>query len=201
MMGYLDKYKVDVPEGQVGNWKVERFEVSEKDAAFEQIRAVMHGGRGVPAGHYTRLKRGGALVMSDTPDEIRDHLCAIGRAKGNVLINGLGLGVVVQAMLNKPEVEHLTVIEISPEVCQLVGEHYQARFNGKLNIIEADAFDWQPPKGERYNVVWHDVWDHICSDNLPEMHRLHRKYGRRCDWQGSWCRDLCEYHKRRNSGY
>lgn len=41
-------------------------------------------------------------------------------------------------------------------------------------------------------MVWHDVWDYIDANNLTQMHALHRKYGRRADWQGSWCRDQCE---------
>jgi hypothetical protein len=34
-------------------------------------------------------------------------------------------------------------------------------------------------KGKRYDMVWHDIWDDICSDNLEGMAKLHRKYGDR----------------------
>jgi len=194
-------YVVDVPEGQSGSYRIERFEVTDEDAKRERFRSIIAFGArriSVPPGQYTRLINTATfdrLVMSDTPAEIGDHLGAINRAKGQVLINGLGLGLVVQAVLQKPEVEHVTVIEISPDVIALVGDHYQERFGDRLEIIEADALAWQPPKGMRYDVVWHDIWDNICSDNLPEMHKLHRKYGRRADWQGSWCRAECEWRK------
>lgn len=189
--------KVGVPEGESGAWRVERFEVSAQAEAFGRMRAIATGrGRFVPRGHYTRLVRNGTLVATDTPDEIRDHRFAVYRARGQVLINGLGLGITLEAMLNKPEVGKVTVIEISPDVISLVAPHYQDRFGDRLEIIEADAFTWKPPKGVRYNVVWHDIWDHICSSNLPDMHRLHRKYGRRADWQGSWCRRECEQQRR-----
>ena len=75
----------------------------------------------------------------------------------------------------------------------LVGPSFS--HDDRVNIICADAFEWRPPKGVRYNAVWHDIWDDICTDNLPEMTRLHRKYGRRADWQGSWCRELCKRYK------
>lgn len=192
-----DKYKVDVPEGTSGNWRVEHFTVSEEDARLQSLRAIVTGrGRAVPQGTYTRLMYGSILVMSDTPDEIRDHFEIIHRAKGHVLINGLGLGVVVQAVLNKTEVGHVTVIELVPDVIALVARHYLERFNGRLEIIEADAFTWKPPKGIKYDAVWHDIWNDICLDNLPEMHKLHRKYGKRCDWQGSWSRQELERYKR-----
>ena len=58
-----------------------------------------------------------------------------------------------------------------------------------------DALQFMP-RGMKFTVVWHDIWNHICSDNLPDMHKLHRKYGRRTDWQGSWARHLCERQMR-----
>lgn len=100
-------------------------------------------------------------------------------------------------MLDKPAVDKVTVIEISPDVITLVGSYLKEHFGARLEIIEADAFTWQPPRGVRYGAVWHDIWDNICSDNLPEMHKLHRKYGRRTDWQGSWCRWRCEDQRTR----
>lgn len=195
-----NKYKVGVPEGVSGTWRVEKFEVTEQGASLERICTLMHGGRGVPAGHYTRLMRGTGIwettVMSDTPDEVRDHFQAIYKAMGHCLVNGLGLGVVVQAMLEKPEVTKVTVIENSSDVIGLVGEYYKAKYGDRLEIIMADAFEWKPPKGVRYDCVWHDVWDGICSDNLGDMEKLHRKYGKRAKWQGSWCRELCKMYAR-----
>lgn len=184
-------------KGQSGDWRVERFEVSAEDEKFGRLRAIATGrGRFVPKGRYTRLMRNDTLVATDAPDEIRDHRFAVYRAQGQVLINGLGLGVTLQAILERPEVDRVTVIEISPDVIALVGPHYKERFGDRLEIVEADAFAWKPPRGVRYSVVWHDIWDNICSDNLPQMHKLHRKYGRRADWQGSWCRRECEEQRR-----
>lgn len=189
-------YKVDVPVGVSGEWEVERRVVTEDEAKLGAMRAAfsMGAGRGrhVPAGTYTGLKRNGYLVMSDTPDEIRDFMEFVRMAEGNVLINGLGLGVVTNAVLLKDDVEHVTVVESSEDVISLVAEHWLAKHPERLTVIAADAMEYKPPKGERYNAVWHDIWDDICSDNLPAMKTLHRKYGRRSDWQGSWCRGLCE---------
>lgn len=178
---------VTIPEGSSGPWAVERFTV-EKDS-IQNIRLAFSG-RGCRPGTYTRLvhqKRG--VVMSDTTAEQRDHIEFVWKAKGHVLINGLGLGMCLAAALKKPEVTNATVVEIDPDVISLVGRHYS---DPRVEIVNSDAFEYQIPKGARYGAVWHDIWDDICSDNLPEMHKLHRKYGRRCDWQGSWARWRCE---------
>lgn len=181
--------KVTVPEGQSGDWRVERFTVTQKDVERQAMRAAFGHCRFVPQGTYTRLMRGNQVVMSDTPDEMRDHWCAVHHARGSVLINGLGLGMVAQAILAKPEVTEVTVVETSEDVIQLVAPHYK---DPRLTVVHADAFTFQPPKGKRYGAVWHDIWDEITPENLPEMARLHRRYGRRTDWQGSWARGLCE---------
>lgn len=195
-MNVHDKYKVDVPVGKSGDWTVEKFIVSKKDADFERMRSIFNGGRFVPEGTYTALKYNGYTIMSDTPDEIRDHLSVISYATGNVLINGLGLGMVLNACLKKLEVTHVTVIEISEDVISLVGDHYKNMHGDRLSIVHENAFEYKPPKGTRYDTVWHDIWSNICADNLKEMHQLHRKYGRFADWQGSWGRYLCEKYKR-----
>lgn len=181
---------VTVPEGVSGAWRIERFTVSEEAAGLANVRMMFKpGGRRCRPGTYTRLTRDGYLVMSDTPDEKRDHYWFVRQATGRVLINGLGLGMVLGAVLRKPDVEHVTVVEQSPDVIALVAPHYAS---GRVTVVCADALTWQPPKGERYGAVWHDIWDDICEDNLPDMKRLHRRYGRRTRWQGSWARELCE---------
>jgi len=238
-----DDYRVDIPEGESGDWSVKRFTVSKQEAELERLRAVFSfggGGRGVPEGTYTGLYHGKSVIMSDTPHEIRDHLGFILRAEGRVLIHGLGLGMCAAAGLKKEEVTHVTVIEKSPDVIKLVGESMVTLAKEKIesgasqvgtmpSIIRAeneageitsihvyasdgenaiakqatlvikldDCFTWKPPKGERWNVVWHDVWDTICTDNLPEMSKMHRRFGRRCDWQGSWCRERLLFERRR----
>ncbi len=189
----LEQLKVDVPVGKSGNWEVAKFEVTEQDAQLSAMRALFQGnGRRVRVGHYTGLYCCGEVIMSDTHDEIRDHMDAYWNARGHCLVNGLGLGMITAAMLNKPEVERVTVIELSEDVIKLVAPHLKVRFGDRLEIVHADALTYQPPKGVRYGCVWHDIWPSICSDNLEEMKKLHRKYGSKTDWQGSWCRGLCE---------
>lgn len=195
-------YKVNLPEGESGDWRVKKIVVDEEAAKRERFRAMMNGGRHVPEGEYTGIYHKGYLIMSDTPNEISDHMSFIRKAEGHVLINGLGIGMVLQAVIKKPEVTHVTVVEFSEDVIALTGKVYKERYGDKLTIIHADALEYKPPKGERYGAVWHDIWGDICADNLEDMKKLHRKYGRRTDWQGSWCRGECERQRdycKRNS--
>lgn len=190
----------DLPEAKSGNWSIRREIVSKADAEFASLRAIMSSDRG--RGNYeanevmTILYNGSTLVMSDSKDEQRDHRWAWARAKGRVLAHGLGIGMFANALLQKPEVEHLLIIEKSEDVIQMVAPHYKAKFGDRIEIRQGDAFTWKPARGERWNLVWHDIWNTITTDNLPEMHTLHRRFARRCDVQFSWCRERCEDYGR-----
>ncbi len=201
-MNYLEEYKVSIPEGRSGDWEVSRFTVGKLNEDPKRLYYALHG-RDVPEGTYTRLTHGGSVVMSDTPMEVRDHLEVVGyinKFGGYVLINGLGLGVVLKAALACPKVVHIEVVEVSEDVIKLVAPTYQG--DPRLTIHHADAFTFQPPKDITWTIVWHDIWDTICSDNLAEMAKLHRKYGHRvAGWQGSWSKELCLRNKRTNNGY
>jgi hypothetical protein len=184
--------KVSVPEGVCGDWRIERFVVSEDDARRFNFGVMMDmlrgaGDRRIEAGAYTWLKRGSETVMSDTPAERYDHAGFVYVAKGRVLVNGLGLGMVIQALLDKPDVTNVTVVEKSSEVIELVASHYLARCNDRLTIEFGDAFLARPSKYDRFDYIWHDIWDTICSDNLPQMARLKRKWRGKCGFQACWC--------------
>lgn len=176
-----------LPEGRSGCWRIER-------------KLCKPGPRSGLSGEFTGLVNAGDFfgtpVMSDTPGEVSDHQDIYSRAFGRVLIHGLGIGMIAAALLRKPEVDSILIIEKEADVIALVAGHLERAFadSGKiLTIRQGDALAWKPDPGARWDVVWHDIWPSITSNNLPEMATLHRRFARRCGWQGSWKRRHCEY--------
>lgn len=191
-----------IPDGKSGNWEISTFTVEKND--LSQSISLWKYGRSVPGGTYKRLVRkdeqyshrvNDTVVMSNTPDEIRDFIPFVNQAKGVILINGLGLGCLVKKLLEKDEVTELIVIEKSEDVINLVKPYFN---DNRLTIINADAFEYTPPKGKKYDYIWHDIWDYICGDNLAEMNKLHKKYyGKVNGFQDSWAKLACQrFHKR-----
>jgi hypothetical protein len=181
--------KSTIPAGEAGEWRVSKFTVKANDVGLYNLRLIRDGQsrRVVPPGDYTRLTRKGTVVMSDTPAEAHEHSVLYGRAAGSVLLNGLGLGFGLSAILRKPEVTAVTVVEKSADVIKLVAPHIA---DERLVIINADALEWRPAKGIRYNVVWHDIWDEVLnSDHKPEVSKLRRAYGRLADFQWCWSQE------------
>lgn len=190
---------VTVPEGERGDWEITRFTLTADYLMFQNLRALRDGYGYCEPGAYTKLTcKGRGVVMSDTTAERDGHKRAVWAAKGHVLLNGLGLGMVLGAILRLPQVERVTVVELEQDVIDLVGPHYAC---DRLEIVKASAFDYQPPKAIRYGAVWHDIWDGISADNLPDMTRLKRKYGRRADWQECWGERLSRKQAREERAY
>ena len=178
-----------VPENKKNDWEVKRFAVSEEEAKRFNVGLIFsrQSWREIKAGTYTKLTHNGKIIMSDTPAEKSDHSQIIWNATGNILLNGLGLGWTVEACMQKKEVKYITVVEIAPEVIMLVGHYLINKYPNRLSIVMADALDWKPPKGKRYDCIWHDIWSEICGDNYESMKKLRRKYGRYTNWQDAWC--------------
>ncbi len=175
-----------VPNGKKGIWEVSDFTVTPGEAKMFNLRS---GRRHINPGVYKKLTRNGAVIMSNTPAELQDHEEFIRGAKDSkrILINGLGLGVALSEILKSDTPEEIIIVEKSQDVIDLVADAYLK--DKRVGIWVGCAFDYKPEG--RFDTVWHDIWDDICEDNLPEMKKLHRKYYGKTAWQGSWCRREC----------
>ena len=136
--------------------------------------------------------------MTDLYDEWWTQRAGIDEAVrrgGEVLVTGLGLGLVAESILRHPQsrVERITIVEFSADVIQLVAPYLRSRYPGKIDVIESDAFTWQPPRDRRFTVGWHDIWpDPHAIENSDEIRRLEQHYQPWCDWQGFWPRTYLE---------
>lgn len=215
---FIDMVQVLQP-GESEHYVLEHFTVSKADADFHNLRALWQArGRAstIKPGDYCRLKEKahwGDVVMSDTPYERITNVSAVNRAHGRMLIGGLGLGMILIPIAAKANVVQIDVIEKSPEVIGLVypqlcrwwESHGSPATPLRVNVIEADMFEYKPAPGVLYDSIYFDIWPNVCSDNYHDMKRLHRSWGRRLNrkgnslaWMDSWERDTCMWLGRTN---
>jgi hypothetical protein len=174
----------NIPNDSRGDWTVDRFIVDSKMAGLQLIRSVVKNSRGyTPPGEYVRLLRDGAVIMSDTLDELADHEHFVATARGRVLVSGLGLGLVCSALAAKPEVDSVTVVERDADVIALVSPHIPL---DRIEIVHADVNEWKAPKGAAWDCAWHDIWDDICDANVDEMRGIRDRYAKRVPRQAFW---------------
>ena len=181
--------KSDLPAGRCGSWSIEHFTVADPGPADSRPACFQS-----PGGAYTRLKENNEVFMTDLYDEWWTQRSAIAEARtrgGDVLITGLGLGLVVMSVLQSPgtRVRRVVVVERSAEVIELVAAHLQQRYGDRVEIVNADAFTWQPPHGQRFSVGWHDIWPNPHERGvMKQAAELERRFAPLCDWQGNWVR-------------
>lgn len=178
---YLDyaPFRVNVPFNSSGPWTIKEFNT---EIGLTYLRLARNN-RAPGLGRFTALiheKRG--IVMSDTCAEIDDLNPYLYHLRGDVLVSGLGLGMVIHILTKvKKYSEHLkslTILEKDHNVIKLVGSHY-SESDKRITIIEADALTWTPPRGRTYDAAWHDIWDDICGDNRPQMTAIRRHFQRK----------------------
>ena len=183
-------FRSDVPAGKSGLWTIEKIRM--RDRAFDPMSDQRPDCFKFRPGIYTCLSRGRTQFMTDLYDEWWTQRAGIAEAiarGGEILVTGLGLGLVAEAMLrpHASKVTRVTIVESSADVIRLVGPFLQRRYPGRIEIIEADAFSWRPTDHRRFTVGWHDIWpDPYGANNAAEMAGLQAHHHAWCDWQGFW---------------
>jgi hypothetical protein len=183
-------FRSDVPAGTSGEWVIEKFEFPERP--YDPTADPRPECFKYRPGTYTSLRRGPEQFMTDLYDEWwtqRDGIAEALARGGDVVITGLGIGMVAEAILRPAHsrVNHVTIVELSPDVIALVAPYLQSRYPGRIDVVEASALTWEPPAGKRFTVAWHDIWPNPHGPEVRgDMELLEQRYGRFCDWVGFW---------------
>lgn len=169
-----EQYKeffLDFPVGKSGIWSIEEFDIPHV-LDMDALRA-MRDGRTYYPGKYFRLSRNLKTIMSNTIAEIEDQIMFFKAAKGRILISGLGMGMTTAALAAKEDVTEIVVIEQSEDVIKLVGDWITNKFpkvkiiQGDINTVEVEGI---------FDYAWHDIWDEICGDNIPEFRKIEKRF-------------------------
>lgn len=187
-----------LPELQSPTLKVVHFQLTEDQVRtekmynFRQYWTVM----GLRANFtYTKLVLNGNLWMSDTPMERNTNLDFLMYANGDVLIFGLGIGLIVYPLLNDESIKSITVIENDKAVIDLIYPFLKKHDAlNKLIVLEGDAFTYNKhlPLVRKFDTIYFDIWVDICLDNYDSQKLLERTYRRFLNksnpnkWMNSW---------------
>lgn len=141
--------------------------VSRTENTFSNYRS------GIPDGKFVALTDNlGTTIMSNTPMEKFTNKEFLQRAKGNVLIAGLGIGLLTQELKNLPEgrISKITVVEKSEELLDFYNRiHYNSIFDN-IRVYNEDIRNFIP--SETYDTIYFDIWDNLSYDTLEEGDNL-----------------------------
>ncbi len=165
-MGYVKLADILKPV-TVGTVTVDIMDYTKKPLGFRERMS------GLTQDRYARLLINGEVMMSETPMEKRTNSDFVFHAHGDVLIGGLGLGMIVLAIQEKPAVSSITVIENSMDVIAAIRP--QLPLNRKVEIIKGDVFTYKPAR--KFDCIYMDIWFYPDDEAYEEMKTLKRRYG------------------------
>lgn len=120
---------------------------------------------------YPLIRKNGANWMELVPHEINSMEIDINKAKGNILVVGLGLGYFAYMTSNKKEVSSVNILEKDKDIIEIFNSCLLDEFENKskIKIINDDALTYLDyPK---YDFVYIDIYRDE-ADGLPLVGKL-----------------------------
>lgn len=157
-----------------GRWEMKTMTLAPCEAFIRNDFHVTEHGEMIPQlGFFMRefsypaILEEGREWMTLLPNETVTTLPAVHRAHGKVLTYGVGLGYFTYMCHRKPEVESVTVIELSEDAAELFRTEILPQFEHpeKVTVIVGDAVEYAkktaPTAGYDFIFadIWHDVGD------------------------------------------
>lgn len=154
-----------IPEQNIGKYHIVKRSVNPGYVLSTSSGEVMFGEYATITllryGEKYRLDNIG-LWMSDTPMEMWDMEHLVNRAEGpNVLVGGLGLGLLVHLLSNRRDILNITVVEISKEVIAMVKNYLPKSVAPTINIVHGDFLEkLREFEGDnlQFNTIIADIW-------------------------------------------
>ena len=141
------------------------------------------------------LNKSNECIMSSNLFERLTNQNFIDTAKGDVIIFGLGLGLIIFPLLEDDEVTSITVIDKSVDIIDNIGpiiKKYDV--NDKLTIINGDVFTYyQQLNDAKFDVAYFDYWNIVDSTIYNDMETLKELYKNNIKETGQimyWYEDL-----------
>jgi len=136
------RYELNIPSGISGDFKV----VDGDDTVL-----------------YQNIGGKWMNIMDNSDIEATQASAFLSTATGDVLLAGLGIGMVLEPLVNNRNVTSITIIEKYQEVIDLVSPHIVS--SKSIRIINDDLYTWSPDKN--YDVAWFDSYVYPQDGNEP----------------------------------
>jgi len=182
----MTRIEVDIPEGTSGDYEIAIYtdETTEKDW---QLYLSMPKCANESSDSWTVLLKENCLmpIMQNSDAEYVEHQWLWDNATGDVLIGGLGVGMVNQALIDNPNVTSVTIVELEQDVVDLVWSHCSK--DATFTLVVADFETWDPPTGSSFDTVWGDSWlvdNPITMDDYKTV--ITNRYSQYTDNIGFW---------------
>lgn len=120
---------------------------------------------------YLALLENDTIWMCITPNEMNTMKPAIEKAKGRVLVLGLGLGYYPFMISLKDDVEEIVVVEKDKRIIDIFNANIAPNIrNSKITVVNDDAYSYLE-KNNNFDMVFADLW-HNPEDGITHYVKL-----------------------------
>lgn len=181
---FLPMHKI-LSEGKSGKYTIKKKRITKQDVKDAEMRSIFNP-HFIPPEIGTLMVLGRKsdsswktidVVMSDAEFEKITNRDFMRIATGNILIAGLGIGMILAPLLKDKSVKKITVVEKEKDIIKLIYDKIKKHDKtNKLELIHSDIFDLDLPKEQKFDVIYFDIWDNVCGDNYEQMKNLKKKF-------------------------
>jgi spermidine synthase len=130
-------------------------------------------------------------MRSNHESETKTNQKFLDVAKGDVLIFGLGIGLIVFPLLQEKDIKSITIIEIDSGLIDMISPIIKERdIHSKVEIINCDAFEYHNLINKNYDTIYFDIWaiiDEKAFSEMDQLENLYKKNLKEDGWIDSWC--------------
>lgn len=137
----------------------------------------------------------GKTMMSNHEFETLTNQKFLDNAKGDILIFGLGIGLIVFPLLNEDDVNSITIVEVDSglidEVFPIIIKNDP---KSKVNVYLSNAFEFETDM--MFDTIYFDIWSDINQQSFSEMKFLSERFIKNLKpggWMDSWCSEEENY--------
>lgn len=135
-------------------------------------------------------------MMSNHEFEMLTNQKFLDNAKGDVLVFGLGIGLIIFPLLKDTEIKSITIVEtdsgLIDEVFPII---IQNDTDAKVSVYMEDAFKFETDK--MFDTIYFDIWSVIDQSAFSEMRLFSEKFKNNLKpngWMDSWCSEEESFH-------
>ena len=154
---------VDIPKGKSGKFGITHRLYREGDefTVVSLRTAIMTGQKptrtiATQDGVIHELREKGNVWMTDAPCESYQHMRFVPKLFGNVLVGGLGLGLICKMIARSKDVSKVVVVEKSKNVIDLVWKY--SKFDKRFSVVNDDLFEFLKNGCGKFDCAYYDIW-------------------------------------------
>ena len=181
---FIDLHTIYTEKIEKNDWVISKISLTEEEVYLERMRNFrnyfMVAGLKANFEYVKLFRKKDGIWMSDTPMERNSNKNFIQNANGDVLIFGLGLGLIVFPLLQNESVKSIKVVELNQEIIDLVSPYIKAKdTHNKFSVVQGDAYEHHKIDNQKYDCVYGDIWRDISTDNYEGMKTLTKNWKNR----------------------